>query len=121
MAAEANGGDTTRLVAYRAALDRAVAANPKDVELLLLRGVAESPDPADRGQGSPVAAVPYFERALKLVPGHFAAHHYLTHALENAGAPIGRAPACGRVREGRAVDPARPPHARARAPAGRSH
>ena len=92
MAAEANGGDRVRLVAYRAALDRAVAANPKDVELLLLRGVAESPDPADRGQGSPMTATPYFERALAGVPGYFAAHHYLTHALENAGRPLDALP-----------------------------
>ena len=27
----------------------------------------------------------YYERALALVPGHFAAHHYLTHADENTG------------------------------------
>ena len=85
MAAEAGAADRTRLTAYRAAVDQAVAANPKDVELLLLRGVAESPDPADRGQGSPATATPYFERALAVSPGHFAAHHYLTHTLENAG------------------------------------
>ena len=85
MAAEANPGDRSRLTNYRSALDRAVAAYPKDVELLLLRGVAESPDPADRGQGSPASAAPFFEKALMLVPGHFASHHYLTHALENVG------------------------------------
>jgi len=85
MAAEANAGDRSRLTDYRSALDRAVAAHPKDVELLLLRGVAESPDPADRGQGSPASAAAFFEKALTLVPGHFAAHHYLTHAFENTG------------------------------------
>jgi tetratricopeptide (TPR) repeat protein len=85
MAAEANPGDRARLAAYRSALDRAVAAHPKDVELLLLRGIAESADPADRGQGSPATAAPYFERALALVPNHFGAEHYLTHALENTG------------------------------------
>ncbi len=38
---------------------------PNDVELLLQRGIAESPDPADRGQGSVLASIPYYERALK--------------------------------------------------------
>ena len=85
MAAEANAGDPSRLPAYRAALDRAIALYPKDAEFLLLRGVAESADPADRGQGSPASAAPFFERALAAAPGYFAAHHYLTHSFENAG------------------------------------
>ncbi len=85
MAAEANAGDAARLVAYRAALERAISLYPKDAELLLLRGVAESPDPADRGQGAPVSAAPFFERALTAVPDHFGAHHYLAHTFENAG------------------------------------
>ena len=85
MAAEANAGDPSRLPAYRAALDRAIALYPQDAEFLLLRGVAESTDPADRGQGSPASAAPFFERALAAAPGYFAAHHYLTHSFENAG------------------------------------
>jgi len=55
------------------------------VELLLRRGIAESPDPADRGQGSTAASVPYYERALKTSPDHFAAQHFLAHAYENTG------------------------------------
>ena len=74
-----------KLTAYRQALDGAIAAFPSDVELVLQRGVAESPDPADRGQGGVAGSVKYYERALTLSPNHFAAHHYLTHALENTG------------------------------------
>jgi tetratricopeptide (TPR) repeat protein len=85
MLAEAVPGDQSRLTAYRAELDRAVQQFPGDAELWLLRGIAESPDPSDRGQGSPLAAVKHFERALTASAGHFAAHHYLTHAFENAG------------------------------------
>jgi tetratricopeptide (TPR) repeat protein len=77
--------DATKLAAYRKALDEALADFPADVELWLQRGVAESPDPADRGQGSVPSSIPYYERALTLVPDHFAAHHYLTHAYENSG------------------------------------
>ncbi len=103
MAAEDAAGDTTKLAAYRKSLDAAIAAFPNDVQLLLLRGIAESPDPADRGQGSVAGSIPYYERALKasadksaalvnsapsaalVSSAPFAAHHYLTHAYENAG------------------------------------
>jgi tetratricopeptide (TPR) repeat protein len=85
MAAEDAPADAARLAAYRKALDAAVAAYPNDVELVLLRGLAESPDPAERGQGSTLASATYYERALTLVADHPAAHHYLAHANENAG------------------------------------
>lgn len=83
MAAEESPADPSKLVAYRQALDAAITALPADVELLLRRGIAESPDPADRGQGSTAGSVPYYERALKASPNHFAAHHFLAHAFEN--------------------------------------
>ncbi len=85
MAAEDAPADKTRLAAYRKALDAAIAAFPDDVELILKRGVAESPDPADRGQGSVLASIPFFERALKVSPNHFGARHYLAHAYESNG------------------------------------
>ena len=85
MAAEAAPRDETKLAAYRAALDSALAAFPQDEELWLQRGLAESPDPAERGQGSVAGSVPFYLKALTLAPGHFAAHHYLTHAYENSG------------------------------------
>ncbi len=85
MAAEENPGDPNRLVVYRQFLDAAIAAFGSDVELMLKRGMAESPDPADRGQGSVVDSIPFFERALKVSPNHFAARHYLAHAAENTG------------------------------------
>jgi tetratricopeptide (TPR) repeat protein len=83
MAAEDAPRDTARLVSYRKFLDAAVAAFPEDAELLLKRGMAESPDPAERGQGSVLASVPFYERALAAAPDHFAAKHYLAHAYEN--------------------------------------
>ena len=83
MAAEERAGEPARLAAYRQALDQAIVAFPDDVELVLLRGLAESPDPAERGQGSTLASVKYYERAL--AAKHMAAHHYLAHAYENGG------------------------------------
>ncbi len=85
MAAEDAPRDAARLAAYRKALDAAIAAFPNDVELMLKRGMAESPDPAERGQGSVLASVPFYERALKVTPDHFAARHFMAHAYENNG------------------------------------
>jgi tetratricopeptide (TPR) repeat protein len=84
-AAEAAPGDGTTLAAYRTALGQAVEDFPRDVEFLLLRGLATSFDPFERGQGTGPDAVPFFERARKQAPGHHGVRHYLTHALENAG------------------------------------
>lgn len=83
MAAEDSPRDAARLAGYRKSLDAAIAAFPDDVELLLKRGMAESPDPADRGQGSVAASLPFYERAVKIAPNHFAARHYAAHAFEN--------------------------------------
>jgi tetratricopeptide (TPR) repeat protein len=85
MAAEEAPGDPARLAAYRKSLDGAIAAFPNDIEFLLLRGIAESPDPADRGQGSVVASIAFYERAFKIAPAHFGPHHFLAHAYENSG------------------------------------
>lgn len=89
MAAEDAPADSTKLAAYRKALDSAIAAFPNDAQFLLLRGIAESPDPADRGQGSVPGSIPYYERALKASGPSaalgFAAHHFLAHAYENGG------------------------------------
>jgi tetratricopeptide (TPR) repeat protein len=85
MDAEAAPGDAAKLAAYRAALDDALTKFPADEEFWLQRGQAESPDPAERGQGSVAGSIRYYEKALALAPAHFAAHHYLTHAYENTG------------------------------------
>ena len=93
MAAEDAAGDPSKLAAYRKALDAAIAAFPNDAQFVLSRGIAESPDPADRGQGSVLGSIPYYERVLKKsepsVPsaalGTWAANHFLAHAYENSG------------------------------------
>ena len=85
MAAEGAPADTAKLAAYRVALDEALVKFPADEEFWLQRGQAESPDPAERGQGSVAGSARFYEKALALAPTHFAAHHYLTHAYENAG------------------------------------
>lgn len=90
MAAEDAPRDAAKLAAYRKALDGAIAAFPNDAEFVLRRGIAESPDPADRGQGSVPGSVAYYDRAKKMsVPaaalGSWPADHFLAHAYENSG------------------------------------
>lgn len=89
MAAEDSPGDAGRLAAYRKSLDEALLKYPADTELVLRRGIAESPDPADRGQGSVAGSVAYYERLLKGAGASAAAawpaHHFLAHAYENGG------------------------------------
>ena len=74
-----------KTVEYRRALDEALKVFPLDEELWLARGQAASDDPAERGQGSVAASIPFYEKARTLAPEHCAAQHYLTHAFENAG------------------------------------
>jgi tetratricopeptide (TPR) repeat protein len=85
LAAQAAGAPASAFAAYRAALDEAIAQHPNDIELLLLRGVAASGVPGDRGQSATLDSVKYYEQVLRISPASFAAQHYLTHAYENAG------------------------------------
>jgi len=71
--------------AYKRALDAALNSYPEDVELWLLRGNAEEPAADGRGQRGKSGAVAFYMAALACSPDNFAAHHYLTHSLENIG------------------------------------
>ena len=83
--AMADLGDVTRHVAYKKAIDDALAADMNDVELWLLRGNAEEPTAAGRGQRGGAASIAFYDRALRLQPDSGAAHHYLTHSYETIG------------------------------------
>ena len=52
-----------KTVEYRQALDEALKTFPLDEELWLARGQAASDDPAERGQGSVAASIPFYEKA----------------------------------------------------------
>lgn len=73
--------------AYKTALDAALAKYPSDSELWLLRGNAEEPTAAGRGQRGLVGAVAYYEAVLAISPDNPAAQHYLVHAYESIGHP----------------------------------
>jgi tetratricopeptide (TPR) repeat protein len=76
-------GSVEKHFQYKKAIDDALAVDPKDVELWLLRGIAEEANAAGRGQHGGAPSIQYYEKALRLSPDNFAAHHYLTHSLEN--------------------------------------
>ena len=122
MLAEDAPSDARRLAAYRTALDAAIAAFPADVEFVLLRGMAESSDAADRGQGSVASSAPYYERALGLSPGNVAAHHYLAHTHENGGdLPDARAHSAAFATQAPGVPHARHMHGHSLRRVGRVH
>ena len=77
--------DGARHLAYKRAIDDALAADMNDVELWLLRGNAEEPTAAGRGQRGGAASIAFYDRALRLQPDSGAAHHYLTHSYETIG------------------------------------
>src|SRR5262245_398710 len=77
--------DVAKLQAYRKALDEALALEPKDVELLLLRGHAEEASAAGRGQRGNAETEKWYLKVLEDSPHDFAAHHYLIHTYEGLG------------------------------------
>jgi tetratricopeptide (TPR) repeat protein len=77
--------DTARHLAYKKALDDALAADMGDAELWVWRGNAEEPTAAGRGQRGGAASVAFYQQALRIDPDHFPAHHYLIHSYETIG------------------------------------
>ncbi len=75
-------GSVEKHLAYKKALDEALAVDLGDAELWLLRGNAEEPRATGRGQRGGAASVAFYRQALLVSPDHFAAHHYLIHSFE---------------------------------------
>lgn len=79
------GEQRKKHAAYKAALEKALAVDPADPELWVLRGNAEEPDVDGRGQRGKMGSVAFYEAALARDPHHVGAHHYLVHSFENSG------------------------------------
>jgi tetratricopeptide (TPR) repeat protein len=77
--------DVGRLLAYRKAIDDALAADMQDPQLWLLRGNAEESSAAGRGQRGGVGSVAFYEQVLRVDPDNASAHHYLVHSYETIG------------------------------------
>jgi tetratricopeptide (TPR) repeat protein len=79
-------GSAAKHAEYKKAIDDALAQDLSDVELWLLRGNAEEPTAAGRGQRGSLASTLFYREALRVAPDNAAAHHYLTHSYETMGA-----------------------------------
>jgi tetratricopeptide (TPR) repeat protein len=77
--------DATKYAAYRKAVEDAIAENPADAMLWILRGMVEEGTPYGHGQGGGVTSIALYEAALARSPDNFVAHHYLAHTYENLG------------------------------------
>jgi tetratricopeptide (TPR) repeat protein len=75
----------TKHAAYKKAIEAALTIDINDPELWLLRGNAEEPTAAGRGQRGLLASAAFYEAALKRSPENFAAYHYLIHTYEELG------------------------------------
>ncbi len=80
-----DSGNLQKYFAYRQAITDALVVTPNDPWLWILRGFTDEGSPFAHGQGGGVDTIAFYEMALKLSPDNFAAHHYLTHTLENHG------------------------------------
>jgi Tfp pilus assembly protein PilF len=74
--------DAARHAEYKRAIDAALALDIGGAELWLLRGNAEEPTAAGRGQRGNAASTAFYRTALQVAPDSAAAHHYLTHSYE---------------------------------------
>lgn len=77
--------DVQKFIAYRKAIYDALSAHPGDPGLWILRGFADEGPMAGFGQTGDVDSIAFYQTALALSPDNSAAHHYLTHSLENIG------------------------------------
>lgn len=79
--------DGNKRLAYIAAIDDALEYDPQDAELWTLRGNAEEVGlgAAGRGQRGGASSIVFYDEAIRRVPGHFGAHHYLIHSYEQVG------------------------------------
>ena len=77
--------DAALFLAYKKAIGDALAGNLDDPLLWVLRGNAEETNASGRGQRGTAASIAFYEAALRLVPDHATAHHYLVHSYETIG------------------------------------
>lgn len=77
--------DEGRFLAYKRAIDTALAKNLDDPVFWILRGHAEEGNASGRGQRGTASSVAFYDAVLALVPDHASAHHYLVHSYETIG------------------------------------
>ncbi len=71
--------------AWRKSIEDALASDPSDPMLWLLRALIEEGTPFGHGQGGGVTSIALYEAVLTRSPDNLAAQHYLAHTYENLG------------------------------------
>ena len=77
--------DTARFLAYKKTIGDALAGDLDNPQLWILRGNAEETNASGRGQRGSAASIAFYQAALRLVPDHATAQHYLVHSYETIG------------------------------------
>jgi tetratricopeptide (TPR) repeat protein len=85
LAALENLEDVSKHLALKKSIDDALAKDLNNAQLWILRGNAEEPSAAGRGQRGTAASVAFYQMALKIEPDNGAAHHFLIHSYETTG------------------------------------
>ncbi len=78
-------GDMQKYFAYRQAIGDALAVDPDNSWLWILRGFADEGTPFGHGQGGHADTIAFYDAAMASAPDSFVPHHYLAHTLENLG------------------------------------
>jgi tetratricopeptide (TPR) repeat protein len=77
--------DSARFMAYKKAVDEALAKHVDDPVFWVLRGNAEEPNASGRGQRGGASSAAFYHSVLAIQPDHATAHHYLVHSYETIG------------------------------------
>jgi tetratricopeptide (TPR) repeat protein len=85
LAAIAEFTDAALFLAYKKAIDDALARDLDNAQLWVLRGNAEETNASGRGQRGGAGSIAFYQAALRLVPDLASAHHYLVHSYESIG------------------------------------
>ncbi len=85
LAAIADIKDASRFLAYKKAIDDALAKDLDNANLWILRGNAEEVNASGRGQRGGAGSVAFYQAVLQRIPDHATAHHYLIHSYETVG------------------------------------
>ena len=85
LAAIADVKDAALFLAYKKAIDEALAKDLENPQLWVLRGNAEETNASGRGQRGGASSIAFYQAVLQLVPDHATAHHYLIHSYETIG------------------------------------
>jgi tetratricopeptide (TPR) repeat protein len=78
-------GDMQKYFVYRQAIADALAVDPGNSWLWILRGFADEGTPFGHGQGGHADTIAFYDAALASAPDSFVPHHYLAHTFENMG------------------------------------